>query len=711
MLSDEHERTEQEATLLREENHLLRAQANSSFGKRPSRSMIPMDQNAEGNGAPDTPRQSCAESAADDQSLQLDRQLTTPVGWRRTVSSNNSVGARRTSFGELSPPEFVLKGWWKLSPKLQGGACHFGDSERPTADAELYALSMRSSNFAESVELKSVSQDGRDREVVSRCIIRSNCQPRLVWDIVGLLLITYDIIAIPLMVFELRATWFTIFMDWFTLVFWTGDMIQSFFLDYYEKGMRVRDRRRIVKRYLKTWFVVDVVVVVPDWLMSILDSGGAGDFVGLGRVLRAARAVRMLRLLRLLKLQRILNAVYDMIDSEYTFIVLDLCRLLTFILVLNHVIACGWFLIGDLSLKAGELNWLEHAGYSPAATASPTWQYTTSLHWSLTQFTPASMDVSARNVPERVFSIVVLFFALVAFGTIVGSVTGSMTALRNMKGDSVKQFWMLRRYLKQRKIGSDLKERIVKFLEHREEQKQNQVQEGSIKILTGLSQPLHKELTHEMYMPFLHKHPLLKYVSVEMHYMAFRICTEAVNSACYAYNDVVFYAGDEAENMYVIKKGPFIYEHLELHFLDRVPSRAWAAEAVLWTQWRHRGELKTNKPGDLLTVNPDAFAKVMSIHPRPWHFARNYGTIFVRELNLQQVTSDVHIFDFLQDPGNGYSNEVSDCDDWRLAASRQSSRANIGTDNTPVRDYSGMVPAGGREDHRCSSESSEGISI
>ena len=33
------------------------------------------------------------------------------------------------------------------------------------------------------------------------------------------------------------------------------------------------------------------------------------------------------------------------------------------------------------------------------------WRYLTSLHWSLTQFTPASMDVSARNEYERIMSI------------------------------------------------------------------------------------------------------------------------------------------------------------------------------------------------------------------------------------------------------------------------------------------------------------------
>eukprot|EP00913_Durusdinium_trenchii_P014331 g13443.t2 len=75
------------------------------------------------------------------------------------------------------------------------------------------------------------------------------------------------------------------------------------------------------------------------------------------------------------------------------------------------------------------------------------------------------MEVSARNVPERVLSIAVLFFALITFSSFVGSITTSMTALRSMRADTKKQFWMLRRYLGSKKIPYATRSRIIKFLE------------------------------------------------------------------------------------------------------------------------------------------------------------------------------------------------------------------------------------------------------
>merc|ERR1712048_207745 len=108
---------------------------------------------------------------------------------------------------------------------------------------------------------------------------------------------------------------------------------------------------------------------------------------------------------------------------------LNLAKLLLSVLVLNHVVACVWFLIGRLAMENESRNWITVGELNGTDVA---YMYSTSLHWSLTQFTPASMDISARNIWERAFSIVVLFFAMVAFSSIVGSITGSMTSLRNM---------------------------------------------------------------------------------------------------------------------------------------------------------------------------------------------------------------------------------------------------------------------------------------
>merc|ERR1719253_2311425 len=108
------------------------------------------------------------------------------------------------------------------------------------------------------------------------------------------------------------------------------------------------------------------------------------------------------------------------------FIGVELIKLLTFILVLNHLVACMWYGVGYIGKTSGApSNWLEDVGLTPVYTGSLGWKYTTSLHWSITQFTPASMDISATNTGERVFSVFILFWGLVALSSVVGSFSAS----------------------------------------------------------------------------------------------------------------------------------------------------------------------------------------------------------------------------------------------------------------------------------------------
>jgi len=285
--------------------------------------------------------------------------------------------------------------------------------------------------------------------------------------------------------------------------------------------------------------------------------------------------------------------------------------------------------------------------------------------------------VSARNVEERLFSIMVLFFSLIAFGSIVGSVTASMTHLRKLREDSVKQFWMLRRYLKQNGISPSLNERIIKFLEHREQEKYNQVEESSVHVLTGLSTALRAELIDEMHKPHLELHPFLAYMGHRDHmpFVMFRLCSEAVRVFSCATADVIFNPGDGAMWMYFVKNGSFQYvlnEGVALRDEDRpapgplpLNMKAWVAEAVLWTHWQHRGKLSAVQPGELLTIDPLNFAKVMSVHPRPWLFARNYAVRFIQFLNSikNKALTDVFRVDAFHNIRGGWSRVVAACDE------------------------------------------------
>jgi len=472
-------------------------------------------------------------------------------------------------------------------------------------------------------------------EMESGCAQRLISYPsspvRVVWDLIGAVLILYDLFLIPIQVFEPAETDSSIAIEWFTLVFWTLNVFCSFFVGYVKDGVTIMSPKKIAINYVKTWFVVDLVVVVPDWAFSLASIGqdkrSAGSSV---RLLRILRLMRMVRLLRLLKLRKTLRNINDLIDTEYASIVANIVKMILLLLVINHYIACAWYFVG-VSLNPDLDTWVRYHGFEEAEWG---YQYLTAFHWSITQFTPASMSVQPQNIHERMFAINVVVFALVGFSYVVGSITGSLTQLRSMQEDTTKQFWNLRRYLKQNKVPLTLASRIQRYLEHAWQSQQENISLQNIKIMKLLSEQLHCELQCELSVPHLSVHPLFRRLydvsNVTMH----RLANTAIRRKPLARNDILFISGEKATNMYIVVAGRLQYhksdssgdDHHE--WVDK--GEDWIAEPVLWTpMWLHLGNLTAVTECDLLLVDPKSFSEVFVLNPHAYTLASNYAQRFL----------------------------------------------------------------------------------
>lgn len=477
--------------------------------------------------------------------------------------------------------------------------------------------------------------------VRGKFVIDPGSDVRMAWDVAGMVLIAWDLITVPFLAFDPEENIVTTLMEWVTLLFWTADMGWSVFTGFFREGRLVTSHKAILLHYLRTWFAIDLLVVGPDWVMTIM--GSSSNVGKLGRLLKAARVIRVLRLLRLLKLRRLVNELYDRIASELMFIIVELIKLLTFILVLNHLVACSWYLVGYIGKITGaRKNWLEDVGMTPAWGEDLAWRYFTSLHWSITQFTPASMDISATNTGERIFSIFILFFALVALSSVISSVSSAMTVIRNMSGDRQKQFWMLRRYLTQRKVTKELSGRIVKYLEHRLQSKSNVLLQSRVMFLTQLSDHLANQLSFETNSPTLAYNKFFEATMKEHPTVMYRICSVALKQVDYALDDEVFAEGELAMAMYFVRTGTFAYR---TSFM--LEKKSYFSEAALWTPWYHRGDLAcADEIGELIGVVSKEFGNVMRSNPKTWDFALEYAHLMVDWMNSMektQLTDVTHI--------------------------------------------------------------------
>ena len=65
--------------------------------------------------------------------------------------------------------------------------------------------------------------------------------------------------------------------------------------------------------------------------------------------------------------------------------------------------------------------------------------YICAMHWSLTQFMPATNNIGPDNFWERLFAIMTVLVAVCLFSSLVGSITAAVGSFRAVQAEKVKQ--------------------------------------------------------------------------------------------------------------------------------------------------------------------------------------------------------------------------------------------------------------------------------
>lgn len=440
-------------------------------------------------------------------------------------------------------------------------------------------------------------------------VLHPGSTKRLLWDVSGLLLLAYDVAVIPFVsAFNPPESDVMRFMVRASMSFWTADILMSMLTGYQDGKRTIMQPRMIWIHYLKTWCMMDGVIVSLDWLY-ILFMGQGSSTARLGRTLRFIRVVRTLRLLRILKLKRILEGIEDQINSETLSIFFSIVKIIQSLLLANHIVSCTWFAIGS-SAEPGSPSWIQRYDMEDRALR---YKYVTSLHWSLTQFTPASMEVVPQNFSERLFSVCVLIFAMVTFSSFVSMLTALMVALRKLHTDESRQFWLLRRYLRDWNVSYQMRTRIVRYLEYAYQRQKERVQERDVQLLSLLSDPLKEELAYHTFSSQLGGHPLFQACDERT-----RVFSKALVSTSAARDDNVFSCGQQATSMYFVGRGMLEYVVGEFEDADPSPRQAalellvegqWISEPVLWAPWIHLGDLVSLQMSQLIAVNAEKFSQ------------------------------------------------------------------------------------------------------
>lgn len=487
----------------------------------------------------------------------------------------------------------------------------------------------------------------RSDSFCSRFIMHPTSMKRFFWDVLGVLIMLYDTVIIPMQVFDLPASSMTSYMGKASLGYWTLDIGLSFMVGYYNRGILEMRPYHIAAHYATTWLPFDIIIIGLDWSVQIATDGET-ESVGakskqvtrIGRALRTLRTLRSLRLLRLIKMRHLLNEIQERFSSEYVHIILRMAKLIIAIALLNHFIACGWWAIGK---NGGQSSWIVKAQADEDRVG---YQYTTSLHWSLTQFTPASMEVVPTNTAERTYAVCTLLFAMVIFSSFVSSITATMTILRELSGKQgkTKQFKVLKFYLRDNDISKILQIRIQKYLQHVVLRAKSHVPEKDVELLSLLSQPLRMELRYTIIWPVFRAHPFFSRFEQTSIQATRQLCMKSIEEIPMSVGDTIFSNGEASHGMYFIVSGQCLYQLAQRGGLrsnaddnEICKVGKWLAELALWCNWVHKGELLSTVQGRCMRMKEEPFANVVASHQMVIGSTRRYASALLIEIVKQKT--------------------------------------------------------------------------
>ncbi|CAE8720283.1 unnamed protein product [Polarella glacialis] len=472
---------------------------------------------------------------------------------------------------------------------------------------------------------------------------------RVAFEVFGILLIFYDLVWWPAQVFGYTSVPLTRAILLLSSTFWTCDLLVSFFVGFtiQDQGLIEMRVSKIARHYAMTWLPIDLLLVLLDWtlnLLMLLSDDGVADFGG-GAFLEKVQYLRLLRLLRLCKATNIISVLSDRIQSETMRILVRVLKLLVFIMLINHLIACSWYAVGINDLER-EDTWVKANDLKGKGTV---YAYTTALHWSITQFTPASMEVVPMNELERSFTIVVIVSAMVIFSSFISTITNAMTQLRNLNSERNADLVKLRCFFSDHKVSASLVARISSCIHQSNKLTDSRVHSEDVSILELLPVSLKCDLAEEVFAPTLCAHPFILTWGEYYPRESKRLFLAARSSSLGAKHEL-FNTGQVAESMYFLSSGAMVYRRDDERHA-RVSPGQWLAEPALWITWKHVGHASsTGKNCELVSLDCETAIWILSQDASTISGARRYAKTFAAYFDkqsdrLSDVWADIEVLE------------------------------------------------------------------
>ncbi|CAE8658513.1 unnamed protein product [Polarella glacialis] len=269
---------------------------------------------------------------------------------------------------------------------------------------------------------------------------------RQAWEVLGLLMICLDLVAVPMQVFEPYPIELILITTILTTLYWTCDVPFSFVASQHSDGARHMSLKAMARQYASSWLLFDSIMVLVNWLAMVLTiyvaakrNDQALSLIGSPKLLRFVSSFRVLRVPRFIFKSKagFLVLLEEYGGSKRVRIISGIAGMLVFIVLTNHFIACAFY--GIATIPGLDTNWAYYA-FELTGRTSMLYRDSTSLHWAVGLFHTSGSDILPTNSLERIFVQFVLIWNLVVFSTLIAAISNALQQLRELNEERTEQF-------------------------------------------------------------------------------------------------------------------------------------------------------------------------------------------------------------------------------------------------------------------------------
>uniref|UniRef100_A0A3P8SH54 Hyperpolarization activated cyclic nucleotide gated potassium and sodium channel 2 n=1 Tax=Amphiprion percula TaxID=161767 RepID=A0A3P8SH54_AMPPE len=475
---------------------------------------------------------------------------------------------------------------------------------------------------------KAVEKEQERVKSAGNWIIHPYSDFRFYWDFTMLMFMVGNLIIIPVGITffkdETTTPWiiFNVVSDTFFLM----DLVLNFRtgIVFEDNTEIILDPKKIKKKYLKSWFIVDFVSSIPvDYIFLIVEKGIDSEVYKTARALRIVRFTKILSLLRLLRLSRLIRYIHQWeeifhMTYDLASAVMRIFNLIGMMLLLCHWDGCLQFLVPMLQDFPADC-WV-----SLNKMVNDSWSelYSFALFKAMSHMLCIGYG---RQAPESMSDIWLTMLSMIVGATCYAMFIGHATALIQSLDSSRRQYQekykQVEQYMSFHKLPADFRQKIHDYYEHRYQGKM--FDEES--ILEELNEPLREEIVNFNCRKLVASMPLFanadpNFVTAMLTKLRFEV---------FQPGDYIIREGTIGKKMYFIQHGVVTVltkGSMGMKLMDG----SYFGEICLLTRGRRTASVRADTYCRLYSLSVDNFNEVLEEYPM---MRRAFETVAIDRLD------------------------------------------------------------------------------